>query len=78
MGDIVTLLGAGLMQAFEPLNLFMIFAGCLAGLFIGAMPGLGLVHIASDLFDHGVLVVDLFLDILLGLLHALDRLMDVI
>ena len=44
MGDIITLLGAGLLQAFEPLNLFMILAGCLAGLFIGAMPGLGSVN----------------------------------
>lgn len=44
MSEIATLLGAGLLQAFEPLNLFMIFAGCLAGLFIGAMPGLGSVN----------------------------------
>ena len=44
MLDIATLLGAGLLQAFEPLNLMMIFIGCLAGLFIGAMPGLGSVN----------------------------------
>ncbi len=44
MLDIATLLGAGLLQAFEPLNLMMIFVGCLAGLFIGAMPGLGSVN----------------------------------
>ena len=44
MTEIFTLLGNGLLQAFEPLNLFMIFAGCLAGLFIGAMPGLGSVN----------------------------------
>ena len=44
MSDILTLLGSGLLQAFEPLNLFMIFIGCLAGLFIGAMPGLGSVN----------------------------------
>ncbi|MEL6264678.1 MAG: tripartite tricarboxylate transporter permease [Pseudomonadota bacterium] len=37
-------LGSGLLQSFEPLNLFMIFAGCLAGLFVGAMPGLGSVN----------------------------------
>ena len=42
--EVITLLGNGLLQAFEPLNLFMIFAGCLAGLFIGAMPGLGSVN----------------------------------
>ena len=34
MIEIVSLLGEGLLQSFEPLNLFMIFAGCLAGLFI--------------------------------------------
>ena len=44
MSEIFYLLGAGLAQSFEPLNLFMIFAGCLAGLFIGAMPGLGSVN----------------------------------
>ena len=44
MGEIFALLGAGLLQAFEPLNFFMIFTGCLAGLFIGAMPGLGSVN----------------------------------
>ena len=44
MTEVMTLLGNGLLQAFEPLNLFMIFAGCLAGLFIGAMPGLGSVN----------------------------------
>ncbi|GMG85288.1 tripartite tricarboxylate transporter permease [Paralimibaculum aggregatum] len=37
-------LGAGLLQAFEPLNLLMIFLGCLAGLFVGALPGLGSVN----------------------------------
>ena len=41
MNEVFTLLGNGLLQAFEPLNLLMIFTGCLAGLFIGAMPGLG-------------------------------------
>jgi putative tricarboxylic transport membrane protein len=44
MGDVLTLLSAGLLQAFEPLNFFMILAGCMAGLFIGAMPGLGSVN----------------------------------
>ena len=44
METIIVSLGAGLMQAFEPLNLFMIFAGCLAGLFVGCMPGLGSVN----------------------------------
>ncbi|NNE80299.1 MAG: tripartite tricarboxylate transporter permease [Silicimonas sp.] len=44
METIIVSLGAGLLQAFEPLNLFMIFAGCLAGLFVGCMPGLGSVN----------------------------------
>lgn len=44
MQEILIALGGGLLQAFEPLNLFMIFAGCLAGLFVGCMPGLGSVN----------------------------------
>ena len=44
METILFSLGAGLLQAFEPLNLFMIFTGCLAGLFVGCMPGLGSVN----------------------------------
>ncbi len=44
METILVSLGAGLLHAFEPLNLFMIVAGCLAGLFVGCMPGLGSVN----------------------------------
>ncbi len=44
METIFVSLGAGLLHAFEPLNLFMIVAGCLAGLFVGCMPGLGSVN----------------------------------
>lgn len=44
METILVSLGAGLLQAFEPLNLFMIVMGCLAGLFVGCMPGLGSVN----------------------------------
>jgi len=44
MLEILSHLHDGLLTSFEPLNLFMIFAGCLAGLFIGAMPGLGSVN----------------------------------
>ncbi|PWE33205.1 tricarboxylate transporter [Maritimibacter sp. 55A14] len=44
METVLSSLGSGLLQSFEPLNLFMIFAGCLAGLFVGAMPGLGSVN----------------------------------
>ena len=35
---------AGLLQAFEPVNLMMLVIGCLIGLFVGAMPGLGSVN----------------------------------
>jgi len=41
---IVEPLAYGLLSAFEPLHLLMIFAGCLAGLFVGSMPGLGSVN----------------------------------
>lgn len=44
METVIASLAAGLLQSFEPLNLFMIFAGCLAGLFVGCMPGLGSVN----------------------------------
>ncbi|MEL7014403.1 MAG: tripartite tricarboxylate transporter permease, partial [Pseudomonadota bacterium] len=44
MQEILLALSGGFLQAFEPLNLFMIFAGCLAGLFVGCMPGLGSVN----------------------------------
>ena len=44
MAEILVLLGGGLLQAFEPLNLMMIILGCTVGLFVGAMPGLGSVN----------------------------------
>ncbi|MEO0569923.1 MAG: tripartite tricarboxylate transporter permease [Pseudomonadota bacterium] len=44
MQEIFIALGGGLLQAFEPLNLFMILTGCIAGLFVGCMPGLGSVN----------------------------------
>ena len=44
MEAILIPLGNGLLQAFEPLNFFMIVTGCLAGLFVGCMPGLGSVN----------------------------------
>jgi putative tricarboxylic transport membrane protein len=34
----------GFITAFEPLNLAMIVIGCIVGLFVGAMPGLGSVN----------------------------------
>ncbi len=37
-------LGDGFLTAFQPLNLMLIVIGCLVGLFVGAMPGLGSVN----------------------------------
>ena len=42
--EIFVHLGEGLLEAFQPLNMMMIFFGCLAGLFVGALPGLGSVN----------------------------------
>ncbi len=44
MGEILPLLGQGLLESLEPLNLTMLLIGCVVGLFIGAMPGLGSVN----------------------------------
>ena len=44
MDAILTSLAGGLLQCFEPLNLTMIILGCVVGLFVGAMPGLGSVN----------------------------------
>jgi putative tricarboxylic transport membrane protein len=44
MEDIIGHLGQGLLDALQPLNLSMMLIGCIVGLFIGAMPGLGSVN----------------------------------
>ena len=44
MESIPSLLGAGLLQALQPVNLMMIVIGCAIGLLVGAMPGLGSVN----------------------------------
>lgn len=41
---ILQALGGGLLEAMQPLNLSMLVLGCVMGLFIGAMPGLGSVN----------------------------------
>ena len=43
MDSILSLLGAGLLEAMQPLNLTMIIIGCTVGLLVGAM--LSLIHI---------------------------------
>ena len=42
--DLLLHLADGFATAFEPLNLMLIVMGCLLGLFVGAMPGLGSVN----------------------------------
>ena len=42
--DILTSLLGGLVEAAEPINLAMMAVGCIVGLFVGAMPGLGSVN----------------------------------
>ncbi|MCZ6587309.1 MAG: tripartite tricarboxylate transporter permease [Alphaproteobacteria bacterium] len=42
--EVFTLLIDGFVIAFQPLNLMMVIAGVVVGLFIGAMPGLGSVN----------------------------------
>jgi putative tricarboxylic transport membrane protein len=44
METIIDPLLGGLLEAIQPLNLAMMIAGCIVGLFIGAMPGLGSVN----------------------------------
>ena len=44
MGDILHLLAGGLVEAMQPLNFGMIVLGCVLGLLVGAMPGLGSVN----------------------------------
>lgn len=44
MENIVTLLGAGILDALQPVNFMMILIGCAIGLLVGAMPGLGSVN----------------------------------
>ena len=44
METILVPLMSGLAEAFEPLNFTMIILGCVVGLLIGAMPGLGSVN----------------------------------
>ncbi len=44
MEAILTLLGAGILEALQPVNFMMIVLGCAIGLLVGAMPGLGSVN----------------------------------
>jgi len=46
----------GFLVAFQPLNLMLVVLGCVAGLFIGAMPGLGSVNGVAILLPMTFLV----------------------
>jgi putative tricarboxylic transport membrane protein len=69
MLDIFSLLLEGFVVAFEPLNLGLIVLGCVAGLFIGAMPGLGSVNGVAILLPMTFLVPPTGAIIFLGALY---------
>ena len=51
--DVFILLLEGIFVSFEPLNLGLLIFGCLIGLFVGAMPGLGSVNgVATVSYTH--------------------------
>ena len=54
--EIFDLLIEGFFIAFQPLNLGLVLLGCVAGLFIGAMPGLGSVNGVAILLPMTFLV----------------------
>jgi putative tricarboxylic transport membrane protein len=69
MLEIFNLLLEGFVVAFEPLNLGLIILGCVAGLFIGAMPGLGSVNGVAILLPMTFLVPPTGAIIFLGALY---------
>jgi putative tricarboxylic transport membrane protein len=64
------LLSDGFLIAFEPLNLMLIVLGCIAGLFIGAMPGLGSVNGVAILLPMTFLVPPTGAIIFLGAMYG--------
>ncbi len=67
--DVLNSLLSGFLIAFEPLNLALIILGCVAGLFIGAMPGLGSVNGVAILLPVTFLVPPTSAIIFLGALY---------
>ena len=67
--EIATLLLDGFFLAFEPLNLLLIIAGVVLGLFIGAMPGLGSVNGVAILLPMTYLVPPTSAVIFLGAIY---------
>ena len=69
MAEIFQHLSDGFLIAFEPLNLALIVFGCLVGLFIGAMPGLGSVNGVAILLPMTFLVPPTGAIIFLGAIY---------
>ena len=67
--EVLNLLLDGFAVALQPLNLGLIVAGCIAGLFIGAMPGLGSVNGVAILLPMTFLVPPTSAMIFLGSLY---------
>jgi putative tricarboxylic transport membrane protein len=67
--EIAALLLDGFLLAFEPLNLGLIIAGVVLGLFIGAMPGLGSVNGVAILLPMTYLVPPTSAVIFLGAIY---------
>ncbi|MEE2699141.1 MAG: tripartite tricarboxylate transporter permease [Pseudomonadota bacterium] len=67
--EILQLLLNGFVIAFEPLNLALIIVGCVVGLFIGAMPGLGSVNGVAILLPMTFLVPPTGAIIFLGAIY---------
>ena len=67
--EILELLLNGFAIAFEPLNLALIIIGCVVGLFIGAMPGLGSVNGVAILLPMTFLVPPTGAIIFLGAIY---------
>jgi len=67
--EILELLLNGFAVAFEPLNLALIIIGCVVGLFIGAMPGLGSVNGVAILLPMTFLVPPTGAIIFLGAIY---------
>ncbi len=67
--DTLHFLMNGFSVAFEPLNLMLVVFGCVAGLFIGAMPGLGSVNGVAILLPMTFLVPPTGAIIFLGALY---------
>lgn len=69
MIEIFQHLADGFLIAFEPVNLGLIVLGCVLGLFIGAMPGLGSVNGVAILLPMTFLVPPTGAIIFLGALY---------